>query len=181
MLNKLTDAEIKKALECCLTDKLNDCGRCPMVEYTQPYLKCRNKLFERALDLINRQEEEIEMLNKQMVFEINSAFDRGIAVSYIDATPPKALIESLTADNTPPTDVTEFPSASFYFELEQQRERAERFKQQWIAKIKAEAYKEFWQEAKQKGMHPEDIPDEFAIPRSFFDKVYEELVGELNG
>ena len=37
----------------------------------------------------------------------------------------------------------EIKSASFYFELEKQRERVEQFKQKWIAEIKAEAYKEF--------------------------------------
>lgn len=52
MPNKLTDAEVKKALECCGKD---DCDNCP-----NTFGNCYSNLAGYTLDLINRQEGEIE-------------------------------------------------------------------------------------------------------------------------
>jgi hypothetical protein len=52
MPDKLTDAEIKKALECCSKD---DCDNCP-----NTFGNCYSNLAGYALDLINRQEAENE-------------------------------------------------------------------------------------------------------------------------
>lgn len=52
----MTDNDIIKALECCIGN--TNCGECPM--FRTP--NCMNKVFNYALDLINRQREEIERL-----------------------------------------------------------------------------------------------------------------------
>jgi RNase H-fold protein (predicted Holliday junction resolvase) len=54
--NKLTPEEIIKALECCAD--LFDCTNCPCKEFCGDL----GKLQQNALDLINRQQEEIERL-----------------------------------------------------------------------------------------------------------------------
>ncbi len=51
---KFTDKEIIKALECC--DDFEWCGHCSLQGVTD----CRTVLTENALDLINRQQAEIE-------------------------------------------------------------------------------------------------------------------------
>ena len=68
MINKiLTDAEIKKALECCLSNDISNlnCTHCPNL---QP--NCMMVLYKYSLDLINRQEKQIEKLEKLEHFSI---------------------------------------------------------------------------------------------------------------
>lgn len=50
--NKLTHEEIIKALECCISD---DCDNCP-----DTFGNCEHNAMRNALDLINRQQAEIE-------------------------------------------------------------------------------------------------------------------------
>ena len=61
MPNKLTDTEIKKALECCI---LGDCQGCFYGDTDQRH--CKDDLMQYALDLINRQEEENESLKAEV-------------------------------------------------------------------------------------------------------------------
>lgn len=62
MPNKLTDAEVKKALECCSTyHDVSSCKNCPLDGKCEP-----NMLEQYALDLINRQEEENESLKAEI-------------------------------------------------------------------------------------------------------------------
>lgn len=58
----MTDNDIKKALECCLSKNYEDCKVCPTKDLSTDYLECRNKLRENALDYINRLEAENETL-----------------------------------------------------------------------------------------------------------------------
>lgn len=58
---KLTDEEIKKALECCIEVK-KDCYGCSL----QNKWNCDNALIQNALDLINRQKAEIESLKNSL-------------------------------------------------------------------------------------------------------------------
>ena len=51
----MTDNEIKKALECCIND---DCDNCP-----DTFGNCEHNAMRKALDLINRQQAEIERLD----------------------------------------------------------------------------------------------------------------------
>ena len=54
----MTDKEIIKALECCIEDE--DCAHCPSIK-EMPY--CSNDIMVGALNLIKRQQAEIERLN----------------------------------------------------------------------------------------------------------------------
>lgn len=54
----MTDNEIIKALECCIEDE--DCAHCPSIK-EMPY--CSNDIIVGALNLIKRQQAEIERLN----------------------------------------------------------------------------------------------------------------------
>lgn len=54
----MTDKEIIKALECCSNQKyISDCEKCKYFAFD-----CKDTLIEQALDLINRQQAEIERL-----------------------------------------------------------------------------------------------------------------------
>ena len=61
--NKLTDKEIIKALECCMVDELKKytCDECPYKPCGCSYALCKD-----ALDLINRQQAELERLTINM-------------------------------------------------------------------------------------------------------------------
>ena len=97
----MTDNEIIKALECCINN--GDCRECALNPKKGNYGYCTGLAIKSALDLINRQKAEnsnltsdltslrndltsakaeIERLNKQLIFEINSAFDRGKTEAY---------------------------------------------------------------------------------------------------
>lgn len=58
----MTDAEIKKALVCHTSNSLKTCGKCPLFNV----LHCASKLSGNALGLINRQQAEVERLNKEV-------------------------------------------------------------------------------------------------------------------
>lgn len=109
MNNKPTDSEIVKALECCVN---GECPNCPLSHNNTGVYneRCGDNLMQNVLDLINRQQAENdrkdkiyidllktsseradiisslkaenERLNKTLVFEINSAFERGKAEAY---------------------------------------------------------------------------------------------------
>ena len=57
----MTDNEIIKALECCNTG--NDCANCPLMRRTD--INCGDTLKKEALDLIKRQQAEIEKVKTE--------------------------------------------------------------------------------------------------------------------
>ena len=62
----MTDEQIIKALECCIT---NDCAKCKAYDETNgEIVDCLHTICRNALDLINRQKEEIDELRKRIVF-----------------------------------------------------------------------------------------------------------------
>ena len=65
MPNKLTDAEVKKALECCSEPYCND-NQCPLYKNTINTKDCITQLSTNALDLINRQDQEKESLKAEV-------------------------------------------------------------------------------------------------------------------
>ena len=71
----MTDNDIIKALECCPKDIL--CEQCPLNGKSN----CMNKLYEYALDIVNRQQAEIERLKcaineiKDLVKGLRIGFD----------------------------------------------------------------------------------------------------------
>ena len=60
---KLTDAEVKKALEWHLNE-VNHCDGCPLFVLKNTTTYCVDVLMQNALDLINRQSSRIEKLEK---------------------------------------------------------------------------------------------------------------------
>ena len=82
--NKLTDNEIKKALECC--SNAEPCENCPYQKQCD-----ETDLAEIALDLINRQQAEIERLQK----ENNQFSDIGKMYSEIKSEAIKEFAEKL--------------------------------------------------------------------------------------
>ena len=65
----MTDNEIIKALECCWKPM---CGECPSPENMDV---CRDELIKDALDLIKKQQEEIEMLEAEVDTYVTLAKD----------------------------------------------------------------------------------------------------------
>ena len=65
----MTDEQIIKALECCATDKTDDCFQCPYdnIVYKPGNGGCVNRCRKDALDLINRKKAEIERLKKENI------------------------------------------------------------------------------------------------------------------
>ena len=65
---EITDAEVIKALECCKSfDDLRACYKCPALENgdcSNGKVYISNFILDKALDLINRQQAEIERLNE---------------------------------------------------------------------------------------------------------------------
>lgn len=66
----MTDNEIIKGLEHCRNEK--ECIGCPLEIFADD-----NGCIKKALDLINRQKAEIDRFKKHIVFQIESAYDRG--------------------------------------------------------------------------------------------------------
>ena len=62
----MTDNEIIKALECCITDKGDDCESCPYsnIHYEQGNGGCCNKLHKDTLYLIKCQQNTINALHR---------------------------------------------------------------------------------------------------------------------
>lgn len=56
----MTDNEIVKALECCFIEREHT--NCPLKQFGSNVTECRREMAKNALDLINRQKEEIERL-----------------------------------------------------------------------------------------------------------------------
>lgn len=160
MPNKLTDSEIKKALECCLETSGVNCGKCP---YCDNCVTDENTslMMTDALDLINRLKEKIEKLlyrnarldveNNELQLEIKSC---------------NAEIERLknTLDDI----------------LDRQAilvERSEKY-------AKAEAYKEAFEKVKEELKNIAKIDWQggyyYLIGEAFFDNLLNELVGDDN-
>lgn len=58
----MTDNEIIKALECC---KNGQCADCPRIYTPYEIFRCKEDLISNALDLINRQQAEVERLRDE--------------------------------------------------------------------------------------------------------------------
>ena len=63
---KLTDKEIVKALSICSNEN-GICSECP---YSDDYTNCNTRIAKDALDLITRQQAEIERLKKEIAKEV---------------------------------------------------------------------------------------------------------------
>ena len=72
----MTDDEIIKALECCITLTENKCPECPNNELRFKGIHCKQQTYKNALDLINRQKAEIERLNGNLFTISNACMQR---------------------------------------------------------------------------------------------------------
>ena len=101
----MTDKEIIKALECCISDE--NCENCPL-----HHKKIENacvltvvEFYKEILALINRQQAEIERLNIRLRKERHQFDDLGKMYSEIRAEAIKEFAEDI---------IREFPEAEFY-------------------------------------------------------------------
>ena len=94
-MNKLPDSEIVKALEICSKyECARDCKECPLKSNCDV-----NVLETLALDLINRQKEEIEGLKKELAKPILATKDLKVSFERIYRIgEEKALVQALKAE-----------------------------------------------------------------------------------
>lgn len=83
----MTDNEIIKALECC-GKPYNICVECPMPNNIKDDCRCGEHLANYALDIINRQQAEIEKIKKKLKHYLNTNEENGVV--YI----PKFVIDN---------------------------------------------------------------------------------------
>lgn len=64
----MTDNEIKKAFECCEANEgiRPNCKKCPYFWLEEKPVDCHKQVRKNAIDLINRQQAEIERLKEQL-------------------------------------------------------------------------------------------------------------------
>lgn len=78
----MTDKEIIKALECCGDEEeLHWCTECPYYDKENDF--CQEDLHRDALDLISRQQAEIEELKKVVIDDYASEYDSKIRAEAI--------------------------------------------------------------------------------------------------
>ena len=146
MADKLTPEEIKKALECCVNGK---CFKCPLKT-----MNCSAKVpMAFALDLINRQQAEIERL-------------QSILVRFLDE-----MSEWGNKNNVDTTNFSIIPIAESEKESLVKQLKSEAIKE-FIEKLK---------EKKHIAIPFDGYPvdeDDWAIYKEDIDETYKEMVGE---
>ena len=104
----MTDKDIIKALECCIKPT-SDCDNCPYYGYDDD-LQCFDMSKRDALDLINRQQAEIERLqNIDLQIEVSDRIEKKIKAEVIKefaerlkATPMRFSVEYVKYYDKPP-------------------------------------------------------------------------------
>jgi hypothetical protein len=84
--NNFTDDKVIKALECC--DKGGACTSCPLED---DYLPCVSSLTHLALNLINKQKNDLDLLKSTITHKEEEAYKKG----YTDAK--KSILMDLKA------------------------------------------------------------------------------------
>ena len=166
MPNKLTDAEVKKAFECCIkSSHFGECfeNECPLVSEKGCKVG-KETLYPYVLDLINRLEHRIHQQEKT-IMEIQNA-------NLIDF---KGTIANYKSENE-----------SLKAEVERLKAKAnhynycyENFVNTPISRIKAEAYKEFAERLREKGYFPR-LSITKVVSIEDIDNLLNELVGDDN-
>ena len=149
MPDKLTDLEIKKALECCSIGTFA-CGKeCPYykIKSNLKVTSCRFELMCELSDLLNRQEEKIKLLEKYQTEFLKERLKTEELEEEIERLKAKANHYNYCYENFVNTP---------------------------ISRIKAEAYKEFAERLKEKGRS--SLGNQFVI--GWIDNLLKELVGE---
>jgi len=143
---KLTDNEIKKALDVCVGIQ-NDCGDCPLLEYSQASDECMTELMSNALDLINRLQAENEDLKREREASIEDIHSLSDQVNEQQEEIDRLSILT-ELGNTRANDYRVMRDRALKAEAEVERLKKSnrnwrRKAQRLRAKAKAEAYKEF--------------------------------------
>lgn len=96
MPNKLTDTEIKKALECCIKDEIYCDKKCAGQQLEADWRnECRVLLMQNALDLINHQEKENKSLKAEVErLKANEEMAEGYADALVEYTKAEAYKEA---------------------------------------------------------------------------------------
>ena len=178
---KPTDAEIKKALECCLEASGVNCGKCPYCDNCVTDENTSLMMID-VLDLLNRLQADREnykqIAENQQRIILDKAFEKKKL---------KAEIERLTKSVTTLTkSISELTD-----EVERQKKaKDESFlfaanilesEKTVIAETKAEAYKEFAERLKEKLWSPvETWISSDIVTEEEIDNLLKELVGEDN-
>lgn len=151
MTDKLTDAEIKKALECCTIK--HDCNECP---YKVDKCKVLNGVLSDALDLINRQEEE------------NRHLDQESDILRADVENLNRINDELNAENE-----------SLKAEVESLKEEVKKEQlynlRMTAYSVKAEAYKEFAEKLK------DEYTERFLVSGDILIETIDNILNELVG
>ena len=140
----MTDKEIIKAMECC---KKDDCDNCP-----NDFGNCYANLSGYSLDIINRQQAEIERLRK----EVNL-----VSIQFQDAQERYEEVQT---------------------EIEQWKEEANKYQKLWCIAIddietaKSEIYKEFAEHLKERWSN-----NYYDSPDVDFDEFIDNLLKEMEG
>lgn len=211
MTDKPTDAEIKKALECCVSNKHICPHNCPMLKNKE----CLESLRKNALDLINRLQEKIkfaENINHLQMEELQSLKDKNkvlsneLAKSLQDAEYKQAeneklnvelknlttVIKNLTSENR---NLTSYLTSANADNERLKDEYAETKKRNQdlvcvFQTYKVEAYKECIEKVKMEAenatcVYEPDRPQEdnmvYHISNIRLNNLLKELVGEDNG
>jgi predicted RNase H-like nuclease (RuvC/YqgF family) len=184
MPNKLTDAEVKKALVQVMACNNNDiigCNDCLMLKY---YPKCDERILYFALDLINRYEGELEK-NENII----RVADKTIATLNAENENLKAEVERVQIEHRAMRQTVH------YFKLENDKLKeyndnllaANTDLSNCVLEAKAEAYKEAFEKLKEKKRTMLDY-DEAGFSSKItvvsieeIDNLLNELVGGIDG
>lgn len=94
---KLTDAEIKKALECCSSGSYGCDNGCPLDKECDSPIRWGEKIMKSALDLINRKDQENESL-KAEVERLKSCVKTEDEVKEIAKRAMEPLVKEITRE-----------------------------------------------------------------------------------
>lgn len=180
MPNKLTDAEIKKALEICTSEHLGCEDGCPL-----DGMNCGDEIPKLALDLINRQEAEIAVSQRRIATLEKLAEHRKKAVfERVERNLElRKDLETANADN----ENLKAEVERLKEELKESLiENAELLKckfsaddvAQNIIRAKAEAYKECLEKIEQRDVSESDFY--IMVKKTEFDNLLNELVGDAD-
>ena len=175
----MTDKEIIKALECCgknhITGSTDACEHC----FLQNSAMCVTELIYKALDLINRQQAEIEK-HKNNCKNCGAKTRTCIENLQNNITEKQAEIENLKIANE--HLATFNVEAQAEIERLQIRLRKERHQFEDVSKmysgIRAEAIKEFTERLKEKGFPDESLNGEGIVYVADIDNLVKEMTNE---
>lgn len=170
MPNNLTDAKIKKALECCLQSGDDGCPTdCPLFIGDD---SCFSTLLKPTLDLINRQEQELRKCEN-----VERLADKTIATLQAENESLKAEVERL--QNAYKQCAWE--RDIFAEDMTQEIKKDCSYLMLDIKTIKAEAYKEAFDKVKEELKNIAKIDWQggyyYLVGEAFFDNLLNELVG----